>query len=441
MIFSGDFLDMSRMEIKNYKVHPLYRDDIDALALGLGPSDEGLHVWSKSQKQAYYWDGGRFITWGSGTGSFSDAAAVNAIGAVLGSTQTAKMSLTNGRLVADVQYQNSLTSDQNGLKLVGDVQAPGTAKYYGTDANGLRGWFALPTGGGPSNATYPLSVKSAIDGSVSLDGDKQTPGNFQYYGTNANGIKGFFLLPNQGKTFTFPGSVREFNSVVGLWGDVVQPGNLQYYGTDASGIRGWYDLPTGGGGPTLLYPQTVVVNNSNVQLQNDQLNPGNSMYYGTNATGVKGWFTLNNNPVSAVSAVVNETDSISWDTTQNLIKANIKDGYLFSLLKIHELRFRVGEPSCPVAGDSTYILRDQNNVEVGDKKIVIIREGEWLFEGTDPDDHFLYDATTSKITWTTKLEDKEPIIIWICPKDLFEIFTPVAPLVQPGFPLQFPIIF
>jgi hypothetical protein len=40
----------------------------------------------------------------------------------------------------------------NTVTLTNDVLAPGNSKYYGTDAGGVKGWFALPPSGVSSDA-------------------------------------------------------------------------------------------------------------------------------------------------------------------------------------------------------------------------------------------------------------------------------------------------
>jgi hypothetical protein len=84
---------------------------------------------------------------------------------------------------------------------------------------------------------------------VTLDGDEDTPGNSKYYGTDGAGAKGFHDLPEPGGAITTDGSVvgtGDASDPVMLDGDEDTPGNSQYYGTDASGTKGFFALPSGG---------------------------------------------------------------------------------------------------------------------------------------------------------------------------------------------------
>ena len=45
-------------------------------------------------------------------------------------------------------FQHSLTRTSNTINLVGDVASPAVSSYYGTNAGGTRGWYALPAAGG-----------------------------------------------------------------------------------------------------------------------------------------------------------------------------------------------------------------------------------------------------------------------------------------------------
>lgn len=83
---------------------------------------------------------------------------------------------------------------------------------------------------------------------VTLDGDEDTPGNSKYYGTDGAGAKGFHDLPEPGGAITTDGSVvgtGDASDPVMLDGDEDSPGNSQYYGTDSGGTKGFHDLPGG----------------------------------------------------------------------------------------------------------------------------------------------------------------------------------------------------
>ena len=62
----------------------------------------------------------------------------------------------------------------------------------------------IPVGGGGS-----VSVKNSLEfdnGSIQLVGDAETPGSLRYYGTDSNGEKGFFALPALSDVVTLTGN-------------------------------------------------------------------------------------------------------------------------------------------------------------------------------------------------------------------------------------------
>ena len=61
-----------------------------------------------------------------------------------------------GQVVATTQM--SVTADASGIRLVGDAATPGGSKYYGTDAGGNRGYWALPAGGATNISVLQSSV-------------------------------------------------------------------------------------------------------------------------------------------------------------------------------------------------------------------------------------------------------------------------------------------
>lgn len=57
-----------------------------------------------------------------------------------------------------VTTQMSITSDSNGLRLVGDEETPGNDQYYGTDGTGTKGFYDLPSSGGFATAMQGVSA-------------------------------------------------------------------------------------------------------------------------------------------------------------------------------------------------------------------------------------------------------------------------------------------
>ena len=72
--------------------------------------------------------------------------------------------------------QMSVTSDNDGLKLVGDNDTPGNTKYYGTDGSGTKGFYSIPAGGTGSCG-------------ITIDGQG---------GVISTGLKGFIQIPYSG---------------------------------------------------------------------------------------------------------------------------------------------------------------------------------------------------------------------------------------------------
>ena len=87
-------------------------------------------------------------------------AARSAFGAMLAEVARLSRSAASSAAAAAVSAasldgKRSIERDTGGdgkFQLVGDADAPGNSKYYGTDGSGTRGFHALPEGGGGGNA-------------------------------------------------------------------------------------------------------------------------------------------------------------------------------------------------------------------------------------------------------------------------------------------------
>jgi hypothetical protein len=89
---------------------------------------------------------------------------------------------------------NVFTSSLQGLV---PASGGGTTEYLRAD-----GTFAVPPGSG-SSYTFADSIQNSA-GTVSLVGDTSTPGDSVYYGTNAAGTRGYYALPSSvNSAFTF----------------------------------------------------------------------------------------------------------------------------------------------------------------------------------------------------------------------------------------------
>lgn len=84
---------------------------------------------------------------------FTDERAQDAVGIILASTDTVTLSYADAtpEITADVITQLSITSDASGVKLVGDEATPGNTQYYGTDATGVKGFHPIPAVGSPGD--------------------------------------------------------------------------------------------------------------------------------------------------------------------------------------------------------------------------------------------------------------------------------------------------
>lgn len=78
-----------------------------------------------------------------------------------------RVNVTNGNFdsspIIDVILQDSLTSDADGIKLIGDSDAPGNSKYYGTNGAGAKGFYDLPVG---TVRKYAASIGDAAATSI-----------------------------------------------------------------------------------------------------------------------------------------------------------------------------------------------------------------------------------------------------------------------------------
>lgn len=76
-------------------------------------------------------------------------------------------------------FQQSLSRTVNTINLLNDSTAPGNSQYYGTNAGGTKGWFALPAAGGVSSVFTRTGAVVALSGDYAafyqpLDADLTT---------------------------------------------------------------------------------------------------------------------------------------------------------------------------------------------------------------------------------------------------------------------------
>jgi hypothetical protein len=98
---------------------------------------------------------------------FTDERAQDAVGAILVDSDTVALVYTDATpsIEANVITQMSITSDASGLMLAGDEATPGNTQYYGTDASGVKGFHAIPAQG--STGDIQQTSFSAADSVVS----------------------------------------------------------------------------------------------------------------------------------------------------------------------------------------------------------------------------------------------------------------------------------
>ena len=102
----------------------------------------------------------------------------------------------------------SITVVNNRLQLTNDVNYPAPSSYYGTNSNGVRGFYSLPpdmdekvkaSSTDPSAGYLSDKVKRSItidDNKLQLANDIDSPAPSSYYGTDSNGVRGFHSLPD-----------------------------------------------------------------------------------------------------------------------------------------------------------------------------------------------------------------------------------------------------
>lgn len=127
-------------------------------------------------------------------------------------------------LVPIARVKQSLEKHQGKFRLVNDSDAPGASKLYGTDANGVRGWYAQPAGTSPAGTGTELQYRgsasdlaaipgSSWDGSVltlpqtTLNAVTGNPLTVQANGVNA-------LVIDASKNATFSGTLTSAGSEI-----------------------------------------------------------------------------------------------------------------------------------------------------------------------------------------------------------------------------------
>jgi len=114
-----------------------------------------------------------------------------------------KASATDTAGYLDAKVKNSVEVDSDDLQWVWDALAPWNNFYYGTNATGVKGWYATtatdelvkwdvtdPTTGYLNAKIEDSIVYDAVNFMIHLDWDIFAPWNSMYYGTNSTWVKG-----------------------------------------------------------------------------------------------------------------------------------------------------------------------------------------------------------------------------------------------------------
>lgn len=102
---------------------------------------------------------------------FTDERAQDAVGTILVDSATVNLTYTDATpsITADVITQMSITSDASGVKLLNDSATPGNTQYYGTNASGTKGFFPIPAVGSPGDlqeGTFAAANNQAVAANV-----------------------------------------------------------------------------------------------------------------------------------------------------------------------------------------------------------------------------------------------------------------------------------
>jgi hypothetical protein len=193
------------------------------------------------------------------------------------------------------------------------VGSPSITQYYGTDSLGVKGFFNFPTGSGigdMNKSTYDINNNGIVDSAESISGSTSLN---QYYGTNASNIKGFYNLPVATgdmlkSTYDTTNNGRvDIAELADLATNVVgSPSVTQYYGTDINGVKGFFNFPIGNGigdmNKSVYDPNNDGIVNFATNISGTV---GTNQYYGSDAGGIKGFYNLPSSDITLNDGVSN----------------------------------------------------------------------------------------------------------------------------------------
>ena len=133
------------------------------------------------------------------------------------------------------------------ISLVGDNDSPGGNWYYGTNADGVKGFWPVADGVGAIH-----SIHKVVDyGPYDFQGELDTPDELPYpvVVDDAYLINGDLWVGRDDGEPDDPGwdtlGPAPARAVLSLVNDELTPAALHYYGTDDVGARGYHELPSG----------------------------------------------------------------------------------------------------------------------------------------------------------------------------------------------------
>lgn len=167
-----------------------------------------------------YNDVANTLTISASASPYTDENAQDAVGNILVSTDTVNFIYDDAtpEISADVITQMSITSDANGLMLVGDANAPGNNYYYGTDGSGTKGYYSLsslslPIGTSTQTLRYNSSNVLVANSTLTNDGTNVGIGGapisgYRLYVNGGTRAAGVFYARGAGALGTSPSNAE-----------------------------------------------------------------------------------------------------------------------------------------------------------------------------------------------------------------------------------------
>lgn len=182
----------------------------------------------------------------SGSLYFTDERAQDAVGGILTDTNTIDFTYNDAAntIIADVKTQMSITSDASGVKLLGDAASPGNTQYYGTNAGGTKGFFAIPAIGSAGDLQETsFSAANNVTTATSITGFAFAAGTVRGFkalvsvsvDATADLFETFELLGiNKGGTFDM--SIEGVGDESGIVFTITSAGQVQYTSANYAGF-------------------------------------------------------------------------------------------------------------------------------------------------------------------------------------------------------------